>query len=95
MTCRIRKNSPVEDVYLDRQGQWTTWEKAAKFKSQEAAEAFAVKQRSRSIASSDRREDDGRDRVGYVIWCESSGTRCCYSMGLGRIWPCRTHSMTD
>ena len=43
MTCRIRKTSLVEDLYLDRQRQWTTWKKAAKSKSQEAAEAFAVK----------------------------------------------------
>lgn len=43
MVYRIRKNSLVEDVYLDRQGHWTTWERAAKFKSVEALERFAAK----------------------------------------------------
>lgn len=33
----------VEDVYLGRNGAWTTWWKAATFSSQEAAEKFAKK----------------------------------------------------
>jgi hypothetical protein len=41
MTYRIRKNSLVEDLYLGRDGKWTTWEKAAKFKSVNALERFA------------------------------------------------------
>ena len=43
MTYRIRKNSLVEDVYLDRQGRWGTWAKAAKFRSVDALERFAAK----------------------------------------------------
>lgn len=43
MTYRIRKNSLVEDVYLGRDGKWTTWEKAAKFRSIIALERFAEK----------------------------------------------------
>jgi hypothetical protein len=40
---RIRKNSMAEDLYLDRQGRWTTWQKAAKFSTVEALERFAKK----------------------------------------------------
>ena len=40
---RIRKNAIWEDVYLDRNGQWTDWRHAAKFSSAEAAERFAAK----------------------------------------------------
>lgn len=43
MTFRIRKNSLVEDVYLGRDGKWTTWERAAKFRSVDALERFAEK----------------------------------------------------
>lgn len=43
MTYRIRKNSLVEDVYLGRDGAWTTWEKAAKFTTVEALERFAAR----------------------------------------------------
>ena len=43
MTFRIRKNSLVEDLYLDRQGRWTTWDRAAKFRSVDALERFAEK----------------------------------------------------
>ena len=39
---RIRKNSLVEDVYLSRDGKWTTWERAAKFTSVEALERFVA-----------------------------------------------------
>ena len=41
MRYRIRKNSLVEDLYLDRHGQWTDWRNAATFASQDAAESFA------------------------------------------------------
>lgn len=41
MKYRIRKNSLTEELFLGRDGQWTTWEKAAKFSSQDAAEEFA------------------------------------------------------
>jgi len=40
---RIRINSMVEDLYLDRQGRWGTWAKAAKFSTVEALEKFAAK----------------------------------------------------
>jgi hypothetical protein len=40
---RIRKNSMTEDVYIGRDGAWTTWEKAAKFSTVEALERFAAK----------------------------------------------------
>jgi len=43
MTYRIRKNSLVEDVYLGRDGKWTTWAKAARFTSVAALERFAAK----------------------------------------------------
>lgn len=43
MTYRIRKNSLVEDAYLGRDGKWTTWTLAAKFKAVEALERFAAK----------------------------------------------------
>ena len=43
MVYRIRKNSMAEDLYLDRQGRWTTWERAAKFRTVEALEKFAAK----------------------------------------------------
>ena len=43
MRYRVRKNSLLEDLYLDRQGQWTDWRNAATFASQDAAEAFALK----------------------------------------------------
>ena len=43
MTYRIRTNSLVEDLYLDRQGRWTTWAKAARFSTVEALEKFAAK----------------------------------------------------
>ena len=43
MTYRIRKNSMTEDVYLDRQGRWTTWERAARFSTVTALERFAAK----------------------------------------------------
>jgi len=43
MTYRIRKNSLIEDLYLDRHGRWTTWEKAATFRSVDALEKFAAK----------------------------------------------------
>jgi len=42
MTYRIRKNSLVEDLYLGRDGAWTTWEMAAKFKTVEMLERFAA-----------------------------------------------------
>lgn len=40
---RIRKNSLMDDVYLGRDGKWTTWKKAAKFRSVDALERFAAK----------------------------------------------------
>jgi hypothetical protein len=40
---QIRKDSLVEDVYLGRDGTWTTWERAASFLSVEALERFAAK----------------------------------------------------
>lgn len=43
MTFRIRKNSMTDDVYLGRDGKWTTWERAAKFSTVEALEKFAAK----------------------------------------------------
>ncbi len=43
MTYRVRKNSLTEDVYLGRDGKWTTWAKAAKFRSVDALERFAEK----------------------------------------------------
>lgn len=43
MVYRIRKNSLLEDLYLDRQGNWTTWERAAKFRSVDVLERFAAK----------------------------------------------------
>lgn len=43
MTYRIRKNSKAEDVYLGRDGAWTTWEKAARFTTVETLERFATK----------------------------------------------------
>ena len=42
MLYRIRKNSLVEDVYLGRDGTWTTWEWAKKFTSVDALERFAI-----------------------------------------------------
>jgi len=39
---RIRKNSMTEDVYLCRDGTWTTWEWAARFKTVDALERFAI-----------------------------------------------------
>ena len=38
---RIRKNSLMENVYLDRQGRWVPWKDAVSFSSDEAAERFA------------------------------------------------------
>jgi hypothetical protein len=58
-------NSITEDLYLGRNGAWTTWQGAAKFRSVIALERFAEK---RSMASFDSRVDDGRDRRGSVIW---------------------------
>ena len=43
MTYRIRKNSLVQDVYLGRDGAWTTWALAAKLRSVIALERFAEK----------------------------------------------------
>ena len=43
MTYRIRKNLLVEDLYLGRDGAWTTWGKAARFSTVEALERFAEK----------------------------------------------------
>jgi len=43
MRFRVRKNSLLEDLYLDRHGQWTDWSRAALFASQDAAEKFALK----------------------------------------------------
>ena len=43
MRYRVRKNSLIEDLYLDRHGQWTNWKNAAMFSSQDAAEKFAHK----------------------------------------------------
>jgi len=40
---RIRKNSLVQDVYLGRDGTWTTWERAAKFTSVDGLERFVAK----------------------------------------------------
>lgn len=40
---RIRKNSLVEELYLGRDGKWTTWKLAAKFSSYSACEKFAAK----------------------------------------------------
>jgi len=38
---KIRKNSPAENLYLDRQGRWVPWKNAAWFASDRAAERFA------------------------------------------------------
>jgi hypothetical protein len=38
---RIRKNSITEDLYLGRNGAWTTWQGAARFRSVMALERFA------------------------------------------------------
>ena len=38
---KIRKNSLMENIYLNRQGQWVPWKDAAWFQSDEAAERFA------------------------------------------------------
>lgn len=43
MVYRIRKNSLTEDVYLGRDGQWTSWQRAARFSTVEALERFAAK----------------------------------------------------
>lgn len=43
MKYRMRKNSLLEDVYLGRNGAWTTWERAARFSSQDVAERIAKK----------------------------------------------------
>ncbi len=43
MVYRIRKNSMAEDLYLGRDGKWTTWAKGAKFSTVEALEIFAEK----------------------------------------------------
>ena len=40
---KIRKNSLTENLYLDRQGQWVPWKRAAWFSSDQAAERFAQK----------------------------------------------------
>jgi hypothetical protein len=45
MTYRIRKNSLVEDLYLGRDGKWTSWQRAARFSTVEALERFAAKWR--------------------------------------------------
>lgn len=39
---RIRK-SGLQGLYLSRSGEWTTWQHAAKFSSDTAAERFAEK----------------------------------------------------
>lgn len=39
----IRKNSLTENLFLDRQGNWTTYKLAAKFKTINALESFAKK----------------------------------------------------
>jgi hypothetical protein len=38
---KIRKNSLVENLYLDRRGRWVRWCDAAWFSTQQAAERFA------------------------------------------------------
>jgi hypothetical protein len=38
---RVRRGG-LEEVYLGRKGQWTTWQAAARFSTQEAAEEFAA-----------------------------------------------------
>jgi hypothetical protein len=38
---KIRKNSLMENLYLDRQCQWVPWKDAAWFRNDEAAERFA------------------------------------------------------
>ena len=38
---KIRKNSLTENLYLDRQGHWMPWKKAAWFHSHRAADLFA------------------------------------------------------
>ena len=43
MVYRIRKNSLTEDVYLGRDGKWTSWQRAARFSTVEALERFAEK----------------------------------------------------
>lgn len=40
---RIRQNSLVRSRYLKRDGTWGEWKDAAKFSTQDAAEAFAKK----------------------------------------------------
>lgn len=45
MTCVTRKNSITEDVYLGRDGTWTTWERAGKFTSVDALKRFVAKHR--------------------------------------------------
>lgn len=42
MRYRVQKNSLIEDVYLGRDGTWTTWGRAATFATEDAAEEFAV-----------------------------------------------------
>lgn len=43
MIYRIRMNSLSEDLYLGRDGSWTTWQRAARFTTVEALERFAGK----------------------------------------------------
>lgn len=38
---KVRKNSFMENLYLDRQGRWVPWREAAWFASDRAAERFA------------------------------------------------------
>jgi hypothetical protein len=40
---RIRKNQLSPSLYLDRTGEWRPWKCAARFSTQEQAEAFAHK----------------------------------------------------
>lgn len=41
--CCIRENTMLNARYLDRQGNWNSWEKRATFNTQDAAERFATK----------------------------------------------------
>jgi len=38
---RIRKNGMEDELFLDRRGQWTDWDSAAVFPSQDNATRFA------------------------------------------------------
>ncbi len=40
---KVAADALIEDLYLDRDGQWTDWRHAATFASQDGAEAFALK----------------------------------------------------